>query len=343
MPSELNIKKVLSKKRVVLVVLICLGLTAFLFYHETKDSEFVFSDLNFTFDSLVYLFLSILMMMFRDLAYMFRIRILTDKVLSWKKSFNVIMLWEFASALTPGIVGGSAIAMFILQKEKIPLGKATSLVLITAIMDNLFYLIFLPLVLLSIPLELLIPADMNWLDGNIIPVIWFGYLLILAITAILVSSLLFFPGLIKGIFKLIYLLPFLNKRKEKGEQIGRDVIISSKEIRHKSFRFWIQTFLFTVWSWTARYLVINFILLAFIEIGMWDHVVIFARQLLMWLVLIIPVSPGGSGVAEYLFTDTFSDLINNGGIAISLAFIWRLISYYPYLIIGLIILPRWLK
>ena len=77
--------------------------------------------------------------------------------------------------------------------------------------------------------------------------------------------------------------------------------------------------------------------------GLWDQIIVFGRQLLMWLVLIIPVSPGGSGVAEYLFVDTFSDFIKNGGIAVTLAFIWRIVSYYPYLIIGSIILPRWLK
>ena len=59
------------------------------------------------------------MVVIRDLGYMYRIRVLTDKYLSWRKSFDVIMLWEFASALTPSVVGGSGIAIFILNREKI--------------------------------------------------------------------------------------------------------------------------------------------------------------------------------------------------------------------------------
>jgi glycosyltransferase 2 family protein len=81
------------------------------------------------------------MMVFRDLAYMVRIRMLTNRQLSWKQSMNVILVWEFASALTPGVVGGSAVAMFILQREKIALGKSTAIVLVTAILDNFFYIL----------------------------------------------------------------------------------------------------------------------------------------------------------------------------------------------------------
>lgn len=40
--------------------------------------------------------------------------VLSDGHLSWRQSFNVTFLWEFASALTPSVVGGSGIAMFII-------------------------------------------------------------------------------------------------------------------------------------------------------------------------------------------------------------------------------------
>ena len=43
---------------------------------------------------------AIIMMVMRDFGYMLRIRILTDKKLNWKQAFNVIMLWEFTSAIS---------------------------------------------------------------------------------------------------------------------------------------------------------------------------------------------------------------------------------------------------
>ena len=71
---------------------------------------------------------------------MFRIRLLTDNKIKWRNSFDVIMLWEFASALTPSVVGGSAVALFIVNKEIKNIGKATAIVMITALLDELFYI-----------------------------------------------------------------------------------------------------------------------------------------------------------------------------------------------------------
>jgi uncharacterized protein (TIRG00374 family) len=79
-----------------------------------------------------------------------------------------------------------------------------------------------------------------------------------------------------------------------------------------------------------------------------DHFLIFARQLVMWIMMVISPTPGGSGFAEYVFTEYLGEFIPvtanlETATAVAMAFVWRLISYYPYLIIGAIILPRWLK
>ena len=69
----------------------------------------------------------------RDVAYMVRIRVLTDNFLSWRKSFQVIMIWEFASAvIPPSLGGGFAVAIYLLNKEKIELGKSISVILFSS-------------------------------------------------------------------------------------------------------------------------------------------------------------------------------------------------------------------
>ena len=50
------------------------------------------------------------------------------------------MLWEFSSAVTPGIVGGTGVALYILNKEGLSVGKSTSTVMLTALFDQLFYM-----------------------------------------------------------------------------------------------------------------------------------------------------------------------------------------------------------
>ena len=57
----------------------------------------------------------------------------------------------------------------------------------------------------------------------------------------------------------------------------------------------------------------------------------------------ISPTPGGSGLSEYIFTEYYSDLVPFAGVALVIAFFWRIISYYVYLIIGAFIVPGWLK
>jgi len=342
MSTNQQASKLFSRRRLLIVLVICFSLSAFLFYNEFSKSKINWSLIRVTPLSALFLFLACVMMVFRDLAYMVRIRLLTEKVLSWKQSFNVIMLWEFASAITPGVVGGSAVAMFILEKEKIPLGKSTALVLITAIMDNFFYIFLIPTIFIFIPVSVLFPIELKNIQDSGLLLFWIGFGLIIGINILLFSSIFIFPKLIGNILRIIFKLPFLKRRKDKAEKFGNDILIASHELKGKPFFFWVKIFLVTIWSWTSRYLVINFILLAFIEIGLLDHLIILGRQLVMWLVMILPASPGSAGIAEYLFSELFSDYIRNGALALSLAFLWRLISYYPYLIIGTVILPRWM-
>ena len=80
-------------------------------------------------------------------------------------------------------------------------------------------------------------------------------------------------------------------------------------------------------------MVVNAILLAFAINA--DQVMVLARQLVMWVVLTICPTPGGSGVSEWIFKNYYGDMIASGSLALLLALCWRIISYYIYLIIGI--------
>lgn len=343
MAEENQIPSLLRGNRVIIVVLVCLAFTALLFWYETSNAPISFSEISWTSSSIWFLLLALVAMAFRDLAYMVRIRLLTNKKLSWKQAFDVIMIWEFASALSPGVVGGTAVAMFILKGEKVPLGKATAIVIVTAIMDNLFYILALPILFFFISNSYLFPETMEWYHKGGASIFWIGYGIVAGATLLLFISVFFAPVILKGLINLLFKLPILRRRKQSGDKIVSDIYTASEELKSRSFGFWLQVFGATVWSWTSRFLVINFVLMAFMELGLMDHLVVLGRQLVMWLVLIIPSSPGGSGLAEFLFTEFLSDFIQNGALALGLALVWRTISYYPYLLIGSIIYPRWMR
>ena len=146
---------------------------------------------------------------------------------------------------------------------------------------------------------------------------------------------------VKKLLVVVFSLPFLRRWKGNVTKLGDDLVDSSAELSKRPWSFWLKCFGVTVWSWCSRYWVVNALLFAFAAQG--DQVLAFVRQLVIWLTLIISPTPGGSGVGEYMFKAYYSDFFPVAGTALVVAFIWRLITYYSYLIGGVCILPQWLN
>lgn len=342
MTQQPQAPKQFRRRNIILPVLIGLLVTAYLVYRDFDGQSF--ENINWTLHTAFWLFMCLVMMAIRDIGYMVRIRILTDKKISWRQSFDVIMLWEFASALSPSVVGGSGIAMFILNREKIPLGRSTAIVLVTALLDELFYIIMVPVCILLAGWANLFPLDMEknlfGLSLGIKGIFYAGYIFIFLLTTIILLSVFFFPKGFKKVLTGIFSLPILKRWQEKAIQVGDEVIITSTELKGKKFLFWMRCFAATFFSWTARFLVINCLILAFVASA--DHFIIYARQMVMWVIMLISPTPGSSGIAEVVFQGFLAEytLPNLAGFQ---ALLWRALSYYPYLLMGIIIFPRWFK
>jgi uncharacterized membrane protein YbhN (UPF0104 family) len=324
----------------------CAGQYTLRTYRDTLN------DIEWTWASTFWIFMSLLAMAMRDLAYMYRIRVLTDNLLSWLQSFRVIMLWEFASALTPSIVGGSGIAMFIVHREGIKLGKSTAIVLVSALLDELFYILTVVVVLVAIGSDDLFPVSMQkTLFGTTFGtqgIFWIGYGFIVILTTSILIAVFTLPRAFKYLLLQIFRLPILRRWRYGVINVGDDIITTSEQLRGKPINYWLKAFGATYVSWTARYIVVNFLILAFASAdssllnGFLDQILIYARQLVMWVIMLISPTPGSSGVAEFAFSGFLKEFIPLGLVG-ALALLWRLISYYPYLFIGAIILPRWLR
>ncbi len=91
----------------------------------------------------------------------------------------------------------------------------------------------------------------------------------------------------------------------------------------------------------SRYLVVNALFWGFAAMA--PQGIVLARQFVVWTLLTVTPTPGGSGISEWLFTNYYGDLISDTSVALVIAVIWRIISYYVYLIIGVIMLPSWLR
>lgn len=317
------------------------------FYMIYQDFDYeLFKSIHFTWTSVFWLVISFLFMFGRDFGYIIRLRIFSDNKLSWYECFRIIMLWEFTSAITPSAIGGTSVAIVYVHKGGLSVGKSSAIVLLTSFFDELYFAIMFPLLLFIIGKTELFTiltgnGEISKIASGLFTIALSGYGLKLLYLMFVSYGLFINPRGLKWLIVTIFKIKFLRKWRLEASKTGDDIIISSKELKQKSFIFWIKSFSATFLSWSSRYLVVNAMLLAFFSVN--DHILLFGRQLVMWIMMLIMPTPGGSGFSEFLFKEYLGEFAPVVGTAILLALIWRIITYYPYLVIGAIIFPRWLK
>lgn len=336
----------ITPRRALYPIIIGICVVCYLFYKDFNPS--VFQNINFTGWSIFWLFMAILCMFGRDIGYIIRIKLLSDNKLTWIQSFRIIMLWEFTSAITPSAVGGTSLAILYVHKEGIGLGKSSAMVLLTSFLDEIYFILMFPLLVAIVGVDTLFDTTSSSSVATksfaIFAIV--GYSLKFIYVIILSYGLFINPRGIKWLLLKVFKLRPLKRWYDAANSVGSDIILSSQDLKRKGIKFWSQSFAATLLSWSSRYLVANALILAFFSVS--DQFILFARQLVMWIMMLIMPTPGGSGFAEYIFTDYCSDLIalpveQQVGAALLIASLWRVITYYPYLFIGAIILPRWIR
>lgn len=326
----------ISGWKIALPAVLGLGFAGWLIWSEVT-AEAV-SLLGFSIHTLLFLLLAFLFMAGRDFGYMLRIRLFARGDLSWRQAFRVIMLWEFTSAITPTTIGGSAVAVVFVHKEGLSVGKSAAMVMLTAFFDEFFFALIFPFVIWLVGSELLFAFPGA---STLMPIIWAGYGVKLFIALVLAYGLFINPRGLGRVIVGICSLPGLRKWRCGAIRTAGDLRRSAREIKHYRPTFWAKAFGATSLSWTSRFLVANMLFMAFATVE--DHLLVFARQLAMWVPMIISPTPGGVGFAEYIFQNFLGDILSGVGQSLTpiIALFWRLVTYYPYLIIGAVIIPRW--
>lgn len=333
--------KTLNPNKVWIPIVIGVGIVAFLFY---QDDTVTLDNLSLIFTAeIVPVMLAFLVLFARDIGYVYRIRTITGEKLSWKSSIYVIILWEFASAVTPSVVGGTAVAVFILMKEGLKLGKALAYTMVTAIFDNLYFVLVAPFIFLIasgeiFPQNSAIESQL----GKSLPTLFFiSYGLIASYTLVMAFAVLVNPRWFKWILLKITSIKWLRKWRPYAYEQGAEIMMASKELRGKKYSYWLKIALSTLFIWTARYAMLNCVIEAFTNQNFGQHLVIFARQVIIWITMLISPTPGSSGTAEFIFTQFFREDL--GAVTFISNIFWRLMTYYPYLFLGALILPRWIR
>lgn len=266
-----------------------------------------------------------------------KIRFLAGNTISWPGAFRVVLSWDFASAVTPSTIGGAPLGIYAMTREHIPLGKASAITMYTLMLDQIFYVMIIPiLVVAGLYLEI-IPEALGAIGKSAMAFVYVslvGYGLVLAY-GVLVNP----PALKKGV-SMLFRLPLLRKHKDSVDQELDGLVHTSENFRRQPFSFLLKAYFLSTMAWLSRGALPAIVVLSFLPA---DEVLLFMRSFAMSLATLFMPTPGGSGGVEALFVLFLGPLFDREAFIGIATFIWRLITFYSIIGIGIMVVSWYLN
>ena len=291
-----------------------------------------FRELSFTGRTFAGIALAMLAFSVQNFAMSLRFRRLSDNQISLRGGLRVQMMQEFTGVVTPSSVGGSSFIFLFLSGEGVNAGKATAITFSALFFDELFLFIASLLIFLLAPYSLFlggaeifgVGVRITFLVLTIGVGIW---------TLVLFVALFRRPQLIAFLIRRLFRLRLLRRYSHKAAALTHDLITASHEMRRKPFSRWMEIFLLTALTWSARFAIAIALVWGFSTINQ-GYFTAFLKQFIIWMTSLISPTPGASGLAEYMFQYYYESYFDTASIALVVAVIWRCFSAYIYLLLG---------
>jgi len=253
------------------------------------------------------------------------------KISLWK-STKIVIANLFLACITPSMAGGEPVRIYLLNKNGMTIGCSTATVLGERLIDAIFILILVPIALFIFKGV----KDLGMVSlGLTVSVIIFIILVLLFIYSIIK------PNKIKSF--LIYLSKKLRRFSKKESQ-SRSIQKINYEVDefHKGMYCFsghskkplVLASVLTVMFWSVGFLIPSFVLMGlglppfFIES--------YAAQIILLVIIMLPLTPGSSGVAEISLYGLYGVLIGTspGSLIGVFIILYRLITFHMNLIVG---------
>jgi uncharacterized protein (TIRG00374 family) len=319
-------------KKWVLLSLLTSLISGIIVVFLTFDSETVDALLHI---KLEYLLLGVLLHAFSYLVWGMRIRVLCHSLgynVRILKAVELVTSSVLVASITPSSMGGEPIRIHLLNRENVPLGKASAVIIGERLFDGILLLSLAPFSI--------------YLLRNTLAEYGFESILIF-IEFVLLALLLFLlyaiwnPGPIKSMsyYLIKKVAPFLSdsidtkvehifaKVDHELDNFHGGIVLLLKGKRSSLIYFILLTLLFWI---------VEFSLLYVILLGLNIHVdvlTMFASQVVMIFILLIPATPGSSGLAEFGATTIFSIFVPVSVLGITVI-AWRVLTFYMNLVVG---------
>ena len=267
----------------------------------------------------------------------------TTKKLRPFTSFKVGIVGRYYDSVTPLATGGQAFQMYYLAKRDVPVGVASSIPLLRFFIGQLSIMLIAVGIMLFIPLSSDIAGA---IDPTTFTVTKSAAYVGLALTSFVPMFLMFLTLLPKlgkkvtsGILKLASKLKLIKNYDTTYTKVIKHVEEFQTSMRYVSSKVGhvLAIMLLTAVEYIAFLSIPYFICLAFGMTASWEfYLSILALNIFTTFAVTLMPTPGTSGAAETVFLLLFRSLFPSGAFWVML--IWRFMTYYIFIILGLIVM-----
>ncbi len=266
-----------------------------------------------------------------------KIRYLSESQLSWIASLRVVLCWEFTSSVTPSTIGGGPMATYVMTRENLSLGQSSAIVIYGIMLDQLILVFVIPILFVSGFYFSVVPENAGWVGYGAMILI---YLLLLVYALFLTYGVFRNPYVLKRAVNIVFSLPFFRKYRYKIAREAEHLEAYSHELRKKPNSFLYKAFALSTLAWLAKVWLPTIVLLSFVPA---DVLLSFMRSMAMTLAGMFMPTPGGSGGLEGLYALFQGPLMERREFLGITVFMWRLISFYVLVGVGLMALSWYLN
>ena len=259
----------------------------------------------------------------------------------FRKTLLVTMLGQYYNCITPSASGGQPMQAFYLTQFGTPLSDSMTALLSKFIVYQFVLIVYTGAVLL---------IRFKKFTGQFAPLMMMviiGFIVNAVVIALLLMLAFFKTPVKKASLWGVKALGKLHIIKAENIENKRDEISDIIEKYHSNFFFiltkpllLLKMIIYTIVQLTAYFSVSYIIYLGF-GLSETDYFTILSCQAFVMLVSAVVPLPGAVGAAEGSYSLFFKDIFTGGGhsfVGISV-FIWRFLTFYLPIIMGLVISP----
>jgi uncharacterized protein (TIRG00374 family) len=252
---------------------------------------------------------------------------------SFRYCLQLVLANLFVAAITPSQAGGEPIRIHQLYRAGVPVGDSTALVIMERVFDAIVLGITGAIVIALLGSLIGSPSSPAMIA---LYVSWFLMVLTVVLFLYAVRSPKSLKRLAKGIFG------WFLRRWDGGRRFEAIFSRIDREVdnfhgglchflKHGKGGFLGWPIVLTVAFWAGEFFTASLLLMG---LGEAPHVVAsFVAQIILTIIMMVPLTPGGSGIAEVGATSLYSLFVSPSIVGVFVV-LWRMIFYYFNLVVG---------